>query len=57
MNLVELNLYCCYAPRVIGSTLSLGGSGRRSIVAAMLKIHSDGADVTVIPSSRAAAFR
>ena len=45
-------------PKVVGSTLSLIGSGRRSIVVATLKIGSDGTDVAVIPrSSRAEAFR
>ena len=45
-------------PRVVGSPLSLVGSGRRSIVAATLKTRSDGADVAVIPRScRAATFR
>jgi len=34
-------------PRVDVSTLSFVGSGRRSIVAATLKSHSDGADVAV----------
>jgi len=35
-------------PRVVGSTLSLVGSGRRSNVAATLKTSSDRADVAVI---------
>jgi len=56
MNLVNMNLYCCYAK---GRWFdSLFGSGRRSIVSATLKTRSDEADVAVVSrNSRAAVFR
>jgi len=44
-------------PRVVGSTLALVDSGQRCIVAATPKTCSGGADVDLIPSSRAATFR
>ena len=46
-----------FVPRVVSSPPSLVGSGRHSTVAATSKTCSDWANITVVPSSWAAAFR